>query len=413
MKILVLNSRIKSIEFDVWEMPSEKNIISAKIEKIGSDHSIFTFGISDSKPTRVLLKTITHEDAFSSAIAILLKEASLNKDEISAIGHRVVHGGTFTDSIVIDETVKKEIYRDIDMAPLHNPYNLKVIEAAQKEFPSVKHVAVFDTAFHATLPEYVYRYPLPERLYHEYKIRRYGFHGPAHKYLVEKTSAIMSRPVSSMDMITFYLGAGASATAIKGGKSVDTSMGFTPLEGLMMSTRSGDVSAGIIVYLLKNGWTVKELERTLNYESGLIGVSGESEDFKEVLRRALEEDDPKCRLAVDMYIYRARKYLGFYWINLPELSAVSLTGDVAEEIPYVRKRIFEGLEKFGIEISDERNSQRLSVPDVGFSKLHNSYIEISSDRSRVKVFVIPRSGDLLIARETWMVVAGKNFTNKK
>lgn len=407
MKILVINSRIKSIEFDIWEMPEEKTLISGRIEKIGSDHSVFSFGTPRNKSARMLLKTISHEDAFSSVVAILLKELSLKREDISAIGHRVVHGGSFTDSMVIDDSIKKEIYRNIDIAPLHNPYNLKVIEAAQKEFPSVKHIAVFDTAFHATLPEYVYRYPLPERLYHEYKIRRYGFHGPAHKYLVEKTAQIMSRPVSSMDMITFYLGgSGASAAAIEGGRSVDTSMGFTPLEGLMMSTRSGDVSAGIIIYLLKNGWTVKELERTLNYESGLIGVSGESDDFREVLKRALEVDDAKCRLAVDMYIYRARKYLGFYWINLPSISAVSLTGDVAEEMPYVRKRIFEGLEKFGIEISDERNSACATVPDIYASDIPD-VAEISSEKSRIKVFVIPRSGDLLIARETWMVVSGK------
>jgi acetate kinase len=193
-------------------------------------------------------------------------------------------------------------------------------------------------------------------------------------------------------MITFYLGEGSSAAAIKGGKSVDTSMGFTPLEGLMMSTRSGDVSAGIIIFLLKNGWTIKELERTLNHESGLLGVSGESENFKEVMEHALA-GDAKSRLAVDMYVYRARKYLGAYWLGLPGLAAVSLTGDVAEEIPYVRRRIFENLESFGIDISKEKNDACVSRE-----------AEISSDKSRVKVFVMPRSGDLLIARETYAVV---------
>jgi len=407
MKILVVNSRIKSIEFDIWDMPAEKPVAGAKIEKIGSDHSVLTIGMPGGRTSRFLVKTISHEDAFPSSLAVIFKEANLRREEIGAVGHRVVHGGSYTDSMIIDETVKKEIYRDIDMAPLHNPYNLKVIEAAQKEFPSVRHVAVFDTAFHSSLPEHAYRYPLPERLYHEYKIRRYGFHGPAHKYLVEKTAAMMSRDISSMDMITFYLGAGSSAAAIKGGKSVDTSMGFTPLEGLMMSTRSGDVSAGIIVYLLKNGWTVKEIERTLNHESGLIGVSGESEDFKEVLKRALELGDNKCRLAVDMYIYRARKYLGAYWLNLlPDLCAISLTGDVAEEIPYVRKRLFEGLERFGIEISDEKNSAYSLSPSDNLTFEMPGCAEITTENSRVKVFVIPRSGDLLIARETWAVVSG-------
>lgn len=375
-------------------MPVEDTLVSGKADKIGSDHSVFTVERAGAKPERFLKKTLSHEDALDAIIAIL-GVAGFKLSDISAVGHRVVHGGVFTDSAVISDAVKKEIYRDSDIAPLHNPYNLRVIEAAQKIYGDIPHVAVFDTAFHSTLPEAAYRYPLPERLYHEYKIRRYGFHGPAHKYLVEKTAELLGRKNSQLDMITFYLGAGSSAAAIKGGKSVDTSMGFTPLEGLMMSTRSGDVSAGIIVFLLKNGWTIKELERTLNYESGLLGVSGESEDLKEVLEHA-RGGDPKSRLAVDMYVYRARKYLGAYWLGLPNLAAVSLTGDVAEEIPYVRERIFENLESFGLEISKEKNDACVARA-----------AEISSEKSRVKVFVIPRSGDLLIARETYQVVSGK------
>lgn len=391
MKILVLNARIKSLEFDLREMPSEVSLVSGKIDKIGSDHSVFTVGRDGAKPERFLKKTVSHEDALE-AVGVALADAGFKVSDAAAVGHRVVHGGVFTDSAIISDAVKTEVYRDFDIAPLHNPYNLRIIEAAQKIYDGVPHVAVFDTAFHSTIPETVYRYPLPERLYHEYKIRRYGFHGPSHKYLVERTAALLGRESSGLDMITFYLGEGSSAAAIKGGKSVDTSMGFTPLEGLMMSTRSGDVSAGIIIFLLKNGWTIKELERTLNHESGLLGVSGESENFGEVLEHALA-GDAKSRLAVDMYVYRARKYLGAYWLGLPGLAAVSLTGDVAEEIPYVRQRIFENLQSFGIEISKEKNDACVSRE-----------AEISSDESRVKIFVMPRSGDLLIARETYAVV---------
>jgi acetate kinase len=321
----------------------------------------------------------------------VLAEAGFQVSDVAAVGHRVVHGGVFTDSVIISDAVKTEIYRDFDIAPLHNPYNLRVIEAAQKIYDEVPHVAVFDTAFHSTLPETAYRYPLPERLYHEYKIRRYGFHGTFHQYLSERTAQLLKKDKATL--ISFYLGAGSSVCAISDGKSIDTSMGFTPLEGLVMTSRPGDMDVGIINYLLRSGWTLSELENCLNKESGTYGISGISSEMKEVVEKSVKGDE-NAKLAVDIFVYRARKYLGAYYFVLDgKIDAISFTGRIAKNSPLIREKILAGLEQFGIKIDSTKNEKTIGVEG-----------EISATDSKVKIFVLTRNEKLLIARETMKLV---------
>src|SRR3989339_1464288 len=267
MKILVLNFRIYSIEYELFEMPKEIEICKGVLNHIGFDDALLTYNFENE--TKKIIKPIqSHREGLEFILSTLTGLCIKSVDDIGGIGHRVVHGGwSFRSSVLIDENVKTEIYNDFLLAPVHNPYNLKGIEAAELLLPGKKNVAVFDTSFHQTIPEVAFRYAVPERLYHEYKIRKYGFHGISHKYAAERTAQILNK--KSVTMISFHLGAGASVCAIKDGQSVDTSMGFTPVEGLVMTNRPGDIDAGVLMYLLKIGWSVSELENCLQRESGV------------------------------------------------------------------------------------------------------------------------------------------------
>ncbi|MDO8735379.1 MAG: acetate kinase [Elusimicrobiota bacterium] len=394
MKILVLNCRIYSIEYELFEMPKETELCRGILDHIGFETAILTHSTGD-KTEKIVQPVLDHQKGLELIMATISNSkygCIKSKDEIFAIGHRVVHGGwTFTSSVLVDENVKKEIYKDFELAPMHNPYNLKGIEVAETYFPGKKNVAVFDTAFHQTMPEVAFRYALPSRLYYEYKIRRYGFHGTFHQYISERTAQLLKKDKATL--ISFYLGAGSSVCAISDGKSIDTSMGFTPLEGLVMTSRPGDMDVGIITYLLRSGWTLSELENCLNKESGTFGISGIGIEMKEVVEESVK-GDANAKLAVDIFVYRARKYLGAYYFVLGgKIDAISFTGRIAKNSPLIREKILAGLEQFGIKIDLKRNEKTIGIEG-----------EISATDSKVKIFVLTRNEKLLIARETMELV---------
>ena len=397
MKILVLNCRIYSIEYEIFDMPKETELCRGILNHIGFDSAILTH-TSNGKTEKIVQPVLDHQKGLQLIMATITNQnrgCIKLKDEIFAIGHRVVHGGwTFTSSVIVDENVKKEIYKDFELAPLHNPFNLKGIEVSETYFPGKKNVAVFDTSFHQTMPAVAFRDAIPERLYQEYKIRKYGFHGISHKYISRTAAELLKK--ESANIISFHLGAGSSACAVKDGKSIDTSMGFTPLEGLVMTNRPGDLDVGVILYLLRSGWTLSEVEQCLNKESGTFGLSGISNEMKEIVEKAVLGDlgDEKAKLAVDVFVYSARKYLGAYWFLLEgNVDAVSFTGGIGGNSPVIREKILSGFKKFGLKLDSEKNNNAIGVE-----------AEISSDNSKVKVYVLPRNEKILIARETMELV---------
>ncbi|HAX61879.1 MAG TPA: acetate kinase [Elusimicrobia bacterium] len=394
MKILVLNFRIYSVEYELFEMPSETEICKGELKHIGFDDAILTYTVKN-KTTKIVKPVLNHTAGLEFIIDTLKKCCIKSTDEIDAVGHRVVHGGwSFRSSVLIDDRVKKEIESDFLIAPIHNPYNLKGINAAEKLLPGKKNVAVFDTSFHQTLPEVAFKYALPERLEQEYKIRKYGFHGISHKYVSQKTAQLLGKKKTTM--LSFHLGAGSSICAIKDGKSVDTSMGFTPLEGLVMTDRCGDLDCGVVIYLMKLGWTLTEIENCLNRESGTLGVSGLSDEMKEVVEEA-KNGNERAKLAVDIFIYIAGKYLGAYYFVLGgEIEAISFTGAIGNNSPYIREKILSGLEKFGIKLDRKKND-----------KIIGEEGEISTEDAKIRIFVIPRNEKIQIAKETMEVINGK------
>lgn len=400
MKILVLNCRIYSVEYEVFEMTGksqETELCKGILGHIGFDSAILTH-TAKNKTSKIVKEVLDHRKALELINATLLNPdygVIKSKEDIDVIGHRIVHGGgTFTSAVIIDENVKKEILKDFELAPLHNPYNMKGVEAAEMYFPGKPNVAVFDTSFHHTMPAVAYIYALPERLYNEYKIRKYGFHGTSHKYMSKRVAELLKKKTATL--ISLHLGAGSSACAIKDGKSIDTSMGFTPLEGLVMTNRPGDVDAGVVIYLLRNGWTLNEIELCLNRESGTLGISGVSNEMKEIVEMAAKGDE-KAKLAVDVFVYRIQKYLGAYYFILGgKIDAISFTGGIADNSPVLRAKIIAGLENFGIKIDGKKNENAVGRE-----------AEISKDGSSVKLFVLPRNEKILIAREAMELVNGR------
>ena len=319
--------------------------------------------------------------------------------EIDAVGHRVVHGGEqFTRSVRIDDTVLREIDEMIDLAPLHNPHNLKGIAAVRAVLGAeVPHVAVFDTAFHQTIPEHAYLYAIPYQLYRRHKVRRYGFHGTSHRYVAYRWRELTGVPRERTRIITLHLGNGCSACAIAGGNSVDTSMGFTPLEGLVMGTRSGDLDPAVLEYLgVKEGWSPSDVDNLLNKQSGLLGLSGLTNDMRELLAEAQENADRRARLAIEIFCYRARKYIGSYLAALDGADAIVFAGGIGENAPEVRARVCSGLGWMGVELDDAANA----------SMVNGAEGRITTPASRLAVWVIPTDEELLIARDTVRVVAG-------
>ena len=337
-----------------------------------------------------------HKDAIKLVLDALVDPnhgVIKSMDEISAVGHRVVHGGEkYSDSILIDENVLQSIKDCIVLAPLHNPPNVIGIEACMELMPNTPMVAVFDTAFHQTMPKHAYICPLPYELYEKYGVRKYGFHGTSHKYVSYKLAEVMNKDIKDLKIITCHLGNGCSLAAVKNGKSVDTSMGFTPLAGVMMGTRSGSIDPSVISFLVEqHGYTIEQVDELLNKKSGVLGISGVSSDFRDVLA-ASEEGNKRATLALEIFYYKVRTQIAAYAGAMGGVDAIVFTAGIGENSSITRKEILKGLEFFGFTINDEKNSIRGEIQ------------EISNEDSKVKVYVIPTNEELMIARDTAKLV---------
>jgi acetate kinase len=404
MNILVLNCGSSTVKFQLIATDLEainrnedKRLARGAIERIGGE-AIITLQTEGRQPQR---STESLSD-MRAAVDFIIRWASSTAagisgihsvSDIHAIGHRVVHGGEkFKQSVLITDEVLRGIEDMIDLAPLHNPANIKGIQAAKELFgPGLPQVAVFDTAFHQTLPEPAYLYAIPYQFYRRHKVRRYGFHGTSHRYVAYRYRQLRSITRAQTNIITLHLGNGCSAAAIRAGDSIDTSMGMTPLEGLVMGTRSGDIDPAILDFLaVKEGMTVHQLESMLNKQSGLIGISGLTNDMRELLEEARENNDRRARLAIEIFCYRARKYVGAYLAAMNGADAIVFTGGIGENAPEIRSLICKGFEWAGLELDAERNAGCT----LGAEGL------ISTESSRLAAYVIPTDEELLIARDT-------------
>lgn len=343
MKILVINCGSSSIKYQLFEMKDESVLASGLVEKIGTESAIIKHRVAEKEERVLTSEILDHRQGIKKVLQLLMDPEDgviESPEEVKAVGHRVVHGGEyFSGSAVIDSEVRQAIRKTIDLAPLHNPPNLLGIDAAQSQLPHATHVAVFDTAFHQTMPDYAFMYPLPRVLYQKHKIRRYGFHGTSHKYVSQKAAAFLKKPIESLKIISCHIGNGASLTAIQGGQSVDTSMGMTPLEGLMMGTRCGDIDPAIVPFVIaKEELTLGEVKSMMNKHSGLLGVSGISADMREVME-AMFDGNQQARLAIDMYVYRMRKMIGAYIAAMNGVDVLVFTAGVGENAAYIRERV--------------------------------------------------------------------------
>jgi acetate kinase len=397
MNILVLNCGSSSIKYQFFDMDHEKALAKGLVARIGMTGAVLTHKPVDRPEIKISGEILDHIAATAYVISILLSAnhgVIKDKSEIHAIGHRVVHGGErFAESVLITPEVMAEIRNLIDLAPLHNPHNLRGIQACEKTLPGIPQVAVFDTAFHHQMPPEAYIYGLPYVMYKKYGIRRYGFHGTSHFYVAHRAAALMRKPIEQLKTITCHLGNGASITAVDGGVSIDTSMGFTPLEGLLMGTRSGDLDPAVILHVMgREELSLHEGNTLLNKHSGLIGISGVSSDMREIIQ-ASEVNHTNARLALNIYCYRLRKYIGSYAAALKGLDCLVFTAGVGENSPIIREMTCKGLEFMGVELDAERNSAAIGKE-----------MEISSDQSRIKVFAVPTNEELVIARDTKEIV---------
>ncbi len=394
-KILVNNCGSSSLKYEVFCMPEQKSLGKGLIERIGEKSAT----ISQEAPDRKFANTLEikdHKQAIDLLIdALTHKEHGFinSVDEISGIGHRVVHGGEkYASSVIIDDEVVKAIEENIELAPLHNPPNLVGIQIFEKLLSNIPQVAVFDTAFHQTLPPAAYMYGLPREFYQNFKIRRYGFHGTSHRFVANRALSLLKRSADNTNLITCHLGNGASITAIEHGKSVDTSMGFTPLEGLLMGTRSGDIDPSIIFYLSDRGYTSKDLNNILNKKSGLLGLSEISNDLRDLEREA-EKGNKKAIEALDVYSYRIRKYIGGYSANLVKVDGLVFTGGIGQHGAKMRERICHNLENIGIFMDYEKNKTTGSAEGI-----------VSTPYSPVTIMVIPTNEELQISIDTYQLI---------
>lgn len=394
MITLVINCGSSSIKYMVVDAEKGQMFCSGMVERIGAVTSIFRHEIPGTKPVKETMTIEDHTRAIKAIMDFLMGDGKAALPEgrtIEAVGHRVVHGGEmFKDSVLIDDDVIDAIEAAIDLAPLHNPPNLKGIKAAKEQLPTVPHVAVFDTAFHHSLPPEAYLYAIPNRLYRRYKIRKYGFHGISHYYVSRRYHQVFDPSNSHKRIITIHLGNGSSVCAIRDGKSVDTSMGFTPLAGLIMGTRTGDIDPSILFYLIeKEELPLNNLHALLNRHSGLLGMSGYAADMRDLIQEA-ENGDRRCQQAIDAFCYRIKQYIGNYIAVLNGVDAIIFTAGIGENSPLIRQKALEHLEGLGIILNDGRNS------------LDNSHGDrrISSDESAVGVYVIPTNEELVIAQDT-------------
>ncbi|MFW5760138.1 MAG: acetate/propionate family kinase, partial [Cyclobacteriaceae bacterium] len=393
MKILVLNCGSSSIKYQLFNMESKEVLAKGSIEKIGLHGSFLRNTRNDGDRVKLVGEVIDHQAGIEYILGVLISEkhGSLSDlIEIDAVGHRVVHGAeTFKSSVVINEEVIKKIEECIDLAPLHNPPNLKGIYAIKNLLPQVPQVAVFDTAFHQTMPDYAYMYAIPYSLYKKYGLRRYGFHGSSHRFVSSQACNFLNLDYEQQKIITCHLGNGASLTAIKEGKSIDTSMGLTPVEGLMMGTRSGDLDLGILTYIVnKEEISINAANTLINKHSGLLGVSGVSSDMREVMEAA-ETGNDRALLALNIYAYRVKKYIGSYIATLGGLDVLVFTGGVGENAANIRSLACTGLDYLGIVLDEEKNNAVRGEEAI-----------ISTQDSKVKIVVIPTNEEFIIAQDT-------------
>ncbi|MET7478946.1 acetate kinase [Streptomyces sp. NPDC005648] len=399
-RVLVLNSGSSSVKYQLLDMRDSGRLAVGLVERIGEETSRLrhTPLATGGAPREWSAPIADHEAALKAVAQELTKDGlGLDSSELAAIGHRVVHGGkSFTEPTVIDDTVLAEIERLIPVAPLHNPANLTGIRTARALRPDLPQVAVFDTAFHTTMPEAAARYAIDVRTADAYRIRRYGFHGTSHAYVSRATAELLGKAPQEVNVIVLHLGNGASASAVRAGRCVDTSMGLTPLEGLVMGTRSGDLDPAVIFHLARvGGMSTDEIDTLLNKKSGLIGLCGDN-DMREI-RRRIDEGDEQARLAFDIYIHRLKKYIGAYYAVLGRVDAVAFTAGVGENAAPVRQAAVAGLEELGLSVDAELNAVRADGPRL-----------ISGPNSRVAVAVVPTDEELEIAAQTYALVEKNN-----
>lgn len=406
MKILVLNCGSSSIKYQLIDMANNAELLAkGLLERVGLKDSEFKHQPRGKEPYMLIQDVENHEAGIDLILKALLDKNhgvidSVN--DIIAVGHRVAHGGeNFSDSALITEEVKKNIEDVIELAPLHNPANLKGITSMQKLVPTVPQVAVFDTAFHQTIPQHAYMYALPYELYENDKIRRYGFHGTSHKYVFEKACDALFMRKDHVKAITCHLGNGASIAAIENGKSVDTSMGLTPVEGLMMGTRTGDLDLGAILYIMKKkGLSTDEANTLINKKSGMLGISGVSYDMRDIENAAWKENNKRAQLALEMYTYRIKKYIGSYAAAMGGVDLIIFTGGVGENGAETREAVCKGLEHLGVMFDPAKNNG-----------LRGKLEMISKHESRVKVMVVPTNEELVIAYDTLKIVTQHQENN--
>lgn len=393
MIVLVINCGSSSVKYQLLEMDTEELLCSGVVERIGEPigsfaHKKYTGGEAHSFKSEEVFTD--HAVALKKALEIITSPDNgsiASVDEIKAVGHRVVQGGEILPhATVVDSQVKKDIRKLFKLAPLHNPAHLKGIEVAQELCPHAPSVAVFDTEFHSTMPAEAYRYPLPHKFYNEYGIRRYGFHGTSHKYVSRETAAFMGKPVNGLNLITCHLGNGCSITAIKDGKSIDTTMGLTPLAGTMMGTRTGDMDPMVPIFMISEGYSAEEVDNIMNKQSGFKGLCGMN-DLRDI-HAAVEKGDKNAKLALDIFCYTVRRQIGAIWACLGRVDGIAFTAGIGENDDIARAGCLEGLEAWGVKLDPAKNATRGGARTI------------STDDSRVPVMVIPTNEELEIARIT-------------
>jgi acetate kinase len=397
MKVLVLNCGSSSIKYQFFDTERQAVMAKGLVDRIGMAGAVLSQKREDGDDVRIAGEILDHTAAIQYVLGMLLSEnhgVIKDKSEIQAVGHRVVHGGeTFSGSVLIDDRVLKALYDNIELAPLHNPPNIKGIEAVKNSMPDVPQVAVFDTSFHAKMPEKAYLYGIPYELYRRHKIRRYGFHGTSHRFVSERAAEIFGKDISELKIVTCHLGNGASIAAVDRGVSADTTMGFTPLEGLLMGTRCGDMDPSVVTYVMgKEGLTLAEMNTMMNKHSGLTGVSGESSDMREI-EEAAAGGNKRAQAAFDLFCYRIRKYVGAYAAAMGGMDALVFTGGIGENSPAVRKAVCWNMDFLGIEFNEKKNEEGADV--------------VSTESSRVKVYRISTNEELVIALDTMEIVGDK------
>ena len=399
MKILVLNCGSSSVKYQLIDTSNQVAMAKGLVSRIGMADSVLTHKPWDRPEIKVSAEILDHIAAIEYVVSMLLSPnhgVIKDKKEIEAVGHRVVHGGEeFKDSVLITPELMSHLRALIELAPLHNPHNIRGINACQKTLPGIPQVAVFDTSFHCNMPSHAYIYGIPYVFYKRYGIRRYGFHATSHKFVSDRAAVMLGKPLKDLKLITCHLGNGASITAVDGGVSIDTSMGFTPLEGLLMGTRCGDIDPAIILHIMaREELSLHEGNTMLNKHSGLAGISGVSSDMREIIDAA-NKGNENSRLALEVYCYRLKKYIGSYIAALGGVDAVVFTAGVGENSAPVRSLTCKGMEFFGISINEEKNKAAVSKE-----------MDISTDGAKVRTLVVPTNEELVIAVDTQRLAKG-------